>query len=272
MSFSGSEALIDLLAGRPSSLELDRAALELAKIEYPDLDPQWSIGEIDRHAFVIAERTGDLSDGPKFIETVRTYLFGECGFRGNADDYYHPDNSCINRVLETRQGIPITLSVIYLEVARRLAMPVAGVGLPGHFLVRYDSSDFSAIIDPFHGGVIVDEEQCRALAQTEMLEPDFFSAVDSRHIIFRMIYNLRGIYLSRRDAPKALPILDLLIAANPDSPDEHKQKGVVLLMERRLLESFAEFKRYLTLFPAAPDREQIEKQMRNMAFWMASRN
>jgi len=91
MSFSGSEALIDLLAGRPSSLELDRAALELAKIEYPNLDPQWSIGEIDRHAFVIAERTGDLSDGPKFVETVRTYLFGECGFCGNTDDYYHSD-------------------------------------------------------------------------------------------------------------------------------------------------------------------------------------
>jgi regulator of sirC expression with transglutaminase-like and TPR domain len=272
MSAVGSGPLLDLLAGRPSDIELDRAALELAKIEHPNLDPEWAIGELDRHAWTIAERTGDLSDGRRFVETANAWLFGEAGLRGNTDDYYNPDNSCLNRVLETGLGIPITLSVIYIEVARRLAKPLSGVGLPGHFLVRYDGPDYSAIIDPFHGGAIVDEAQCCALAQTESFDPELFSAVDRRHIILRMINNLRVIYFGSRQAGKAIQLLDLLIAANPSSADEHKQKGVALLIARRMQEAFAEFKLYLNLAPEAPDRESIEDQMRNLAFWMSSRN
>ena len=241
-------------------------------IEYPDLDVEWAIGELDHHAWTIAERTGDLSDGEKFVATAAAYLFGELGLRGNMEDFYNPDNSCLQRVLQTGLGIPITLSVVFLEVARRLAKPLSGVGLPGHFLVRYDSPDYSAIIDPFHGGAVVDEGQCCALAQTDSFDPELFSAVDRRHIVLRMINNLRVIYFGARQTAKAIAILDLLIAANPGSADEHKQKAVALLMARRMREAFAEFTLYLKLAPDAPDRENVQDQMRNLAFWMSSRN
>jgi regulator of sirC expression with transglutaminase-like and TPR domain len=99
MNAVGSSALIDLIAGRSSDLELDRAALELAAIEYPGLDPEPWIRELDRHAWAIAERAGDLSDGQRFVEVASTYLFSELGLRGNETDYYNPDNSCLNRVL-----------------------------------------------------------------------------------------------------------------------------------------------------------------------------
>jgi len=159
-----------------------------------------------------------------------------------------------------------------MEIGRRLAKPVSGVGLPGHFLVRYDDPGFSAVIDPFHGGAIVDAAQCCRLAQLDSLEEGMLDAVDRRHIAIRLLNNLRGIYFSRRDGNKALQVLDLLIEAAPDSADEHKQRGVALLQQRRIPEAFAAFKRYLDLSPDAPDRERIEEQMRNIAFWLASRN
>ena len=154
------QELLDLLARKPSTLELDRVALEIARIEYPDLDVGAAIEQLDYHALMIAERARDLSDGRQFVEAANEYLFGEAGFQGNSEDYYNPDNSCLNRVLETKRGIPISLSVIYVEVARRLAKPVSGVGLPGHFVVRFDDPEYSAIIDPFHGGAILDRPQC----------------------------------------------------------------------------------------------------------------
>ena len=264
--------LLDLLSNQPSTIELDRAALELARIQYPELDPSPWIAELDRHALEIADRARDLSDGQRFIETANEYLFGEAGFRGNQHDYYSADNSCLNRVLETRLGIPITLSVIYIEIARRLAKPVKGVGLPGHFVIRYDDPEYSAIIDPFHGGAILDEAQCCQLAQLESLRPGILDPVDVRYIMMRMINNLRVVYFSRRDADKALRVLDLLIAADPSSPDEHKQRAVALLQQRRIQEAFAAFKRYLDLAPDAPDRAGIEEQVRNIAMWIASQN
>ncbi len=149
---SDAQSLRDLLGRRPSRIEIDRAALEIARIEYPDLDAGAFISQLDYYALAIAERARDLSDGRSFVQTANEYLFGELGFRGNEEDYYNPANCCLNRVLETRTGIPITLSIVYMEVARRLAKAVGGVGLPGHFVVRYDDAEYSAIIDPFHGG------------------------------------------------------------------------------------------------------------------------
>ena len=272
MPESTAEALRDLLAGKSSRIELDIAALEIARIEYPDLDANSFLAQLDQYAFEIAGRVDDFSDGANFVAVANEYLFGDLGFRGDDEDYYNPANCCLNRVLETRRGIPITLSVLYIEIARRLAKPVRGVGLPGHFLVRYDDLSYSAIIDPFHGGQIVDAARCCYLAQVESLDDGMLDAVDQRHIAMRLINNLRGIYFNRRDGVKALQILDLLIDALPDRADEHKQRAVALLQQQRIPESFAAFKRYLDLSPDAPDRERVEEQMRNIAFWLSSRN
>lgn len=266
------QSLVDLLAGRSTEFELDRAALQIARIEYPDLDAAAAIAELDRHAFAIAERAGDLSDGRRFVEVASQYLFGEAGFRGNQEDYYNPDNSCLNRVLETKRGIPITLSVIYIEVARRLAKKVRGVGLPGHFIVRYDDFNYAAWIDPFHGGTVLTLEDCCRLAQVDEIEIKALNAVDNRHVATRMLNNLRGIYFAQKNAEKALEVLDLLIAAAPDSADEHKQRGVALLQQQRTREAMGAFQRYLELAPDAPDREGVEEHIRNITFWLASQN
>ncbi|HVW86199.1 MAG TPA: transglutaminase-like domain-containing protein [Bryobacteraceae bacterium] len=269
---SDAQSLLDLLGRRPSRIELDRAALELARIEYPALDAGRYIADIDYHAAAIADRAHDLSDGPRFVKTANAYLFGEMQFRGNEEDYYNPANSYLNRVLETRIGIPITLSVIYMEIARRLAKPVHGVGLPGHFVVLYDDGQYSTYIDPFHGGSLIDAAGCCRLSQVDSLDPELLAPVDRRSIVMRMINNLRQIYFSQRHPDLAIRLLDLLIAADPASADEHKQRAVALLQQQRMADALAGFRKYLELSPGAADRERIEEQMKTLAFWLASRN
>jgi regulator of sirC expression with transglutaminase-like and TPR domain len=267
-----SQQLLDLIGRRPSTLELDRAALELAGIEYPALNPLASLRELDRIAFAIADRAADLSDGECFVETANRYLFGELGFRGDTTDYYRADNSCLNKVLENRTGIPLTLSVVYMEVARRLAKPVSGIGLPGHFVVRYEDEKYSVFIDPYHGGKLLDESGCAQLAQTDNLTPDLLAAVDRRYVVMRMINNLRQVYFSRRQAAKAVQLLDLLISADPNCAEEYKQRAVAMLIQHRTSESLAGFRKYLELMPEAPDRARIEEQIRNLVHWQAARN
>jgi regulator of sirC expression with transglutaminase-like and TPR domain len=272
VSETDEQSLRDLLAGRPSTIELDRAAIEIARIECPDLDADACILELDRHAFAIAERAHDLSDGKHFVETANAYLFGEAGFRGNNENYYDPANSCLNRVLETRAGIPITLALVYMEVARRLAKKVTGVGLPRHFVVRYDDRSYSALMDPFDGGRLLTTADCCRLAQVEEIHLSWLLSVDKRSVAIRMLNNLRGVYFMRQESAKALRVLDLLIEAEPTNADEHKQRAVVLLQHERLPEARAAFQRYLELAPKADDREEVEEQIRNIAFWLASRN
>ena len=269
---SDSVLLRDLLGRKPSPIELDRAALEIARMEYPELHGGEAIAALDRYAAMIADRAHDLSDGQRFVETASAYLFEELGLKGNDEDYYDPDNSYLNRVIERKLGIPITLSVIYIEVARRLAKPVFGIGLPGHFLIRYDDGDYSTYIDPYHGGTLLDADGCCRLAQAESLEPEYLAPVDKRSIAMRMINNLRQIYFSRRDSTRVLRLLDMLIEADPAAADEHKQRGVALLQMKRIPAALAAFRRYLELSPDASDKERIQEQIRTLAVWLASQN
>src|ERR1700722_16063071 len=144
---------------------LDVAALEIASIETPDLDPEPFLAVLDKIASEIAARLPASCDGREFVRLANSYLFGDLGFRGNEIDYNDPRNSCLNYVLDRRIGIPIALAVVYIEVARRLGQPVAGVGLPGHFIVQYNDGEFVTYIDPFHSGQLLTEEDCRNLAR-----------------------------------------------------------------------------------------------------------
>ncbi|MBM3814180.1 MAG: hypothetical protein FJW20_21350 [Acidimicrobiia bacterium] len=211
------DRLRKLVIGGDETVPLDVAALELASIEFPGLEPEPFLELLDSYATELAER---VSDGEEFVEAARQYLFDELGFCGNQADYYHPRNSCLNEVLVHRAGLPITLSVVYMELARRLGRNVAGIGLPGHFLVRYSESGSTAYIDPFHGGRILSVSQCRDLA-LEVARIDIDQApaslepVTRRHIVVRMLNNLRNAYQRTRQISRAIAVLDLLIEADP---------------------------------------------------------
>ena len=260
-----------LLAG-DDSMELDVAALNLATLEFPDLDFSPWLAVLDRFASDIAERCTDLSDGREFVRVANQYLFQEVGFRGNADDYYNPKNSCLNQVIDGRLGIPITLSVIYMEIGRRLAKHIVGIGLPRHFVIQYDDGDYSTYIDPFHGGEILSAEDCYRLVQIEDENPRLLAPVTKRQVVMRMINNLRGIYFSRRSFEKAIDILDLLIATNPESAEEYKQRGLVRLQMRQILAGKQDLQKYLALNPAAEDKQEIQEQLQAIGRWLAALN
>ena len=269
--------LADYLAGRTESLNLDHAALLLATLEFPDLDPAPFLALLDSHAAELRQRIAPAAGGPAFVAEANRYLFDELGFHGNTADYYNPANSCLNQVLAARTGIPITLSVVYLEIARRLERPLTGIGLRGHFVIRYDDGDYCTYIDAFHGGRLLDAVACLDLARQvagaeAARRPGALAPVTNRQILLRMVHNLRGIYFSRRAHRKALEVLDLLVAAHPDSAEEYKQRGLVRLQLEQARAARADFERYVALAPDAADRAEIEEQLVTLKRYGATLN
>lgn len=187
----------------------------MACFEYPDFDVAPVLGQLDALAKEISKRCGANAKGRQFVEAANQYLFEDFGLQGDELQYYDPRNSFLNDVLSRRRGIPITLSVIYMEVARRLGRAVNGVGLPGHFLVQYAGPDFPVFIDPYHGGRLLTREDCtnlvRERAAVELPEDSpLFAPTTPREIVVRMLRNLKGKYLRAREFSKALAVSDML--------------------------------------------------------------
>lgn len=260
------QQLIDVLLGRDGAVGLDRAALWLATIEHPGLEFSPYLELLDSHAAELGARLHSCNDGVEFVAVANDYLFEELGFAGNAGHYYDPDNSCLNQVLVSRTGIPITLSLVYMEIARRLGRPVFGIGLPGHFIVKYDDGVFSAFIDPFHKGAFLSQTECfdlasEALGRDVTPDPRILGPMSQRHILMRMCYNMRGVYFQRREYPKALQVLDILLAADPRSADDHRHRGLLHLQMKNMRAAKDDLEAYLRLSPAAEDYGPISRQV-----------
>ncbi len=249
-----------------ATVMLDVAALDLAAIECPGLDPAPSLAALDQMAAALRARLASGIDGRGFVEIANDYLFREMGFRGNQDEYDDPRNSCLNQVLERRTGIPIALSVVYIEVARRLERPVSGIGLPGHFVVRYDDGVFSTFIDPFHGGKLIDEQDCLVIARqitgSDLTsDPSALEPVGVRYILVRMLNNLRAAYFRVRKFGQATVVLDILLEHFPSNPEYYKARGVAGLKLRKLSAARDDFKKYLRYSPQASDRAEVMRQL-----------
>lgn len=269
--------LRELLVQHNEDIPLDVAALELATIEFPGLDVHWWVGLLDSYANELAERLGSDDDGLRYIHATNEYLFEELGFRGNDGDYYSPWNSCLNQVLMERTGLPITLSLVYIEIARRLERPVYGIGMPGHFLVEYDDGEVQRFIDPFHQGRMLEAGECLALASRvtgldlsdnrQALEP-----VTKRQMALRMLNNLRAAYLRKAAWTKALAVQDLLVESAPGEGAEYRQRGYLRLQMKQYRDAANDLERYLRLSPEAKDKTEIERRLRSLRRWIAGMN
>lgn len=271
------QRLIDALRDENSRVTLDIAALELASIEFPRLDFGAAAFRLDNLAEQIQSQLTPDAAGLEFIKACNELLFDVMQFRGNEDDYYDPRNSCLNSVLMRRLGIPISLSVVYIEIARRLGRPVYGVGLPGHFIVAYEEVEARYWIDPFHGGRILSFADCAALAkQTSGVDlrsnPAVLAPVSKRQILVRMLSNLKAIYLRGEAFDKARQVLDLLIDAMPEYAEEYRHRGLVHLRQLNHRAAKADLETYLRLEPDSPEREQVEKQLVLIERWKAGLN
>lgn len=260
------EELRELLAGRLEDAPLDVVALQIATVEYPEVSVEPFLVILDSYASEFAERVTEQTKGEEFLQALNEYMFDELGFHGNSDDYYSPANSCLNEVLTKRTGIPITLSLVYMEIVRRLGRTIHGIGLPGHFLVQYADGGFPVFIDVFHGGRILYEPECFELAKAATgadvpEDSQYLRPVSKRHIAIRMLNNLRAVYFRNENAEKAIRVLDLFIEAIPGAAEEYKQRGICRIQLRRLKEARADLETYLRLLPGAPDRTHIEAQL-----------
>ena len=268
------EALRAAIQDQPDG-RLDVAALEIASIETPDLDPEPFLGVLDRIASGIAARLPASASGREFVSAANSYLFGDLGFHGNEIDYNDPRNSCLNFVLDRRTGIPIALSVVYIEVARRLGQPVSGGGLPGHFVIEYNDGEFATYIDPFHAGRLLSVEDCRQLARDRTgadADATALAPVGARYILVRMLNNLRSAYFRGKQFDKMVAVTDLLIEAFPRNAEYYKARGVARLRMRQFRNAQKDLELYLQYSPDAEDRAQITQQLGSIHRWLGRLN
>lgn len=258
------EHLRQLLAEEAARTRLDRAALDLAAIQFPGLDATPSLERLNELAAQLGDRLRNFNDGRDFVEKAQTFLFGELGFHGNEEDFFDPLNSCLNQVLERRTGIPISLAVMYMEVARRLQMPVFGIGLPRHFVLEYNDGNYATYIDPFHGGRLISPQECFNLAGATVADPALLRRVNHKQIVMRMLQNLDHAYGRQRDFRRGVATLDLLIAGAPETGPWYKRRGVFLLELGRTQAARRDLKKYLELEPEAEDRDEILRQIEKL--------
>ncbi|MGH7320529.1 MAG: SirB1 family protein [Candidatus Rokuibacteriota bacterium] len=250
-----------------AEISLAEAGLWIAAEEYPDLDvPAW-LRRLDALGHVARERVAPRLSVDRTAATLNTLLFVEHGFRGNRDDYYDPRNSFLNEVLERRLGIPITLSVVYIEVAARAGVTVRGIGLPGHFVVRMERHGVSRLLDPFNGGVTLTEADCdglvrRVSGQEVALEPAHLAPVTTRTILTRMLGNLKGIYLARGDWRRALQAVERILLLRPDALSQVRDRGLIHANLGAATAAIRDWETYLQGVPRAADADQIRGRLR----------
>ena len=266
IALRGFTALVEP-AHEDASIDLATAALAIARTEYPGLDVSYYLGRLEALARRVRDRMRSNPSALEVIALLNRVLFDEDGLRGNRDDYYDPRNSFLNDVLDRKLGIPITLSVIYMDVARRVGFPIAGTGMPGHFLLKhYDVMSGEIIVDPFNCGRIVGTRECQQrlneIYSGEIeLQPEFLQPVTNREILTRMLNNLRQIYFTQRNFPKGLVVLDLLLAIPPRSPDLMRERGLVRLNLEQFLGAAQDLGGYLKLQPEAPDADDVRETL-----------
>lgn len=256
--------LSELATLNVEAVPIEEIAFLVAREKYQGLEIDPYRQRLDEFARRARPRVDQVIGGRQVAEALSHYLFEEEGFRGNTSDYYNPVNSFLNDVLDHREGIPITLSILYIAIGRRLGLPVSGVGFPGHFLVRYDEPGFPFFVDPFHQGKILAEEDCRR-KMTDMygeevpFRPEYLRSSRNRDILLRMLSNLKMIHMTKKDFPMALQILNRILLFNPYGTDEIKERGMVYYQLECFGQALRDLQTYLIRTPSASDRPVVEE-------------
>lgn len=259
----------ELLKRSERDFELGRAALYIAKEEYPQLPVEQYMLRLEGLAEAVKDRLDDETAPPIVLGEVIHTLFEREGLRPNKESYYDPRNSFLNDVLDRRLGIPLTLGIILLEVGWRLDLPLEGVSFPGHFLVRYRGAAEHLLIDPFDRGRIRFENQAQEVLDKEYggmvrMQPAFLRAASKIDMIRRLLVNLKGLYLNVNDHERALSVVERLMLVQPASPGEQRDRGMLLLKLGREAEAKEQLRRYLDFVPGAVDAKRIGLLVRRL--------
>ncbi|MGC2518718.1 MAG: tetratricopeptide repeat protein [Burkholderiales bacterium] len=245
--------------------DLAEASLMLAQDVYPEIDIPVYLGRLDEIAAAIKKRLADDAFAEQKVLALNYYLFNEMHFSGNVDDYYNPRNNYLNEVIERRIGIPITLSILYLEIGKRLGLNLKGVSFPGHFLVKLSVRRGQLVLDPFAGGNAQSEADLRQrLArmlpseQAERAQLDqYLEPATPRQIVTRVLRNLKNVYLQAGKLEQALAVMHRMLLVMPESAEELRDRGFVYQRLECFRPALSDLQNYLRRRPQAPDATEI---------------
>jgi regulator of sirC expression with transglutaminase-like and TPR domain len=286
--------LLDALQKPEDACGLAETVLTIALAEYPRLDLGQQLSRFDQFseevralmdAEAAARQRTEQTSAPESVASqaarevaaLNTILFERHGFTGDTDEYYNPENSYLNCVLARRRGIPITLAIIYIEVARRAGIPVEGVGFPGHFLVKHTGVVPALLIDPFNHGALLSTEDCHTLLRSlhgpaAAFFPQMLATTSRRDIVIRVVRNLKAAYLRVEDFERALGAADCLVQISPDDPTEWRDRGLVKLRLEDTRGALADLARYVEMVPSGPETREVEEAVASLRAMLARMN
>ena len=262
------------LVADDASLSVVEAAAAIAQDDYPALDTQALLAELDQLADRLKRRIPSDAVPVQRLRWLNRYFFQELGFAGNVNDYHDPRNSYLNVVLDTRLGIPISLSIVYIELATQIGLVARGISFPGHFLVKLKMPQGEVVVDPFSGQSLSREELDEMLIpyrRSQGLDGDFevplglfLQAAPARDIIARMLHNLKEIHRTAEDWPRLLAVMHRLVVTLPQAMEERRDRGLAYAELGRADEAAADLSSYLASRPNADDAAAIAQRLRGL--------
>jgi regulator of sirC expression with transglutaminase-like and TPR domain len=262
------------LVGEEVGFPLCEAAASIAQDEYPDLDIQQVLGDVDQMLSRVKRRCNADAGPLQRLRTLNQFFFRDMGFGGNVNNYYDPDNSYINAVLRTRRGIPISLAVLWLELAQGMGLKARGVNFPGHFMVKVNLPNGQVVIDPFTGQSLSREdlsERLEPYKRRNGLVDDFdvpvglyLQAATPRDIVARLLRNLKEIHRTQEDWLRLIAVQDRLLILLPDAWSEYRDRGLAWAEMGDLPLAVNDLEIYVEHSDDTLDREAIAQRVQEL--------
>ena len=252
---------------RNPNFNLVEKCLKFAQLlEYPDLNIEFYIQKINKIGMSLKESINDVKNPTYLISMLNEHLFENLGFRGDDEDYYNPKNNFLNEVIDKKSGLPITMSILYVEIAKFVGLELKMVGFPGHVLVKYNEE---MILDPFNDGMLLDIDDLQEILDENFggeleFQPNFLDDIEPEQVLVRMARNLKNSYVQSFVYDKALRCTNMVLAIEPNSPEDIRDKGI---LEERMLNSdiaLNYLNKYLEINPNAEDVDFILELIRSI--------
>jgi regulator of sirC expression with transglutaminase-like and TPR domain len=279
------EPFAQALGRDDSRIDLARACLMIAQDAYPGLDVERYLGEVERMAMRLRTRMPQSNAAEEKVGALNQFLFDDLGYWGNTDDYYDPRNSYLNDVIDRKTGTPISLSIVYMELGRRIGLPLDGISFPGHFLVRLRLRAGMLVLDPFTGGAPQSETELRERLQRVIPEgatgnvpvsalplDQFLEPASKRQILTRVLRNLKGIYREKDKPERMLEVLNRMLLVAPDASSELRDRGYVYQRLECWRPALKDLSDYLEREPEAPDLDDVRVKLMELSALCARLN
>jgi regulator of sirC expression with transglutaminase-like and TPR domain len=279
------EAFAKLIGRDDARIDVARGCLMIAQDAYPGLDVEHYMGEIERMAMQLRGRLPQSGGAEERVVALNQFLYEDLGFWGNIDDYDDPRNSYLNEVIERKTGIPITMAIVYMELGRRIGLPLEGISFPGHFLVRLQLRGGMLVLDPFSGGAPQSEDELRRrvkrvipdgvaddLPASELPLDQFLEPATNRQILSRLLRNLKGIYRESDKPERLLDVLNRMLVVTPHASAELRDRGYVYQRLECYRAAFKDLTDYSEREPDAPDLDEVRGKLLELSALCARLN